>query len=236
MNTIESGVVVISDWSAAYDSASIGGSVYAVPPALRVAAATALHAAGNWVHADVIITAAGVHRGVTPAELFDIQKALPEARLDVHVMLSPATVLEEVALEAARAAVGTALSGGARRLSLSPTLLKALAPEIAECRLRNIEIWCEIARGEAATDHTQCNGYLVMLIPPGTKENADLDALSAINDLWPGLPIGVDGGVDARVIEACRVAGVTYFVSGRALLHAPPQQFSTKKEDKDVDT
>lgn len=70
----------------------LAGSVYAVAPGGRASAAAAMRDAGIGIHVDVMAEDEGLPAGVGRRELADVASAAGPARLDVHLIGSPAFV------------------------------------------------------------------------------------------------------------------------------------------------
>jgi hypothetical protein len=210
------GTALLSPWHEDFPGL-LAGSVYAVAPQDRTAAARAMSAAGLAVHVDVMAEREGLPAGVSTAELADIALAIPAGRLDVHVIGSAAfadSVLPEV-------------------LAARPAKVFLPWDAFTEDRARRIRaagatawitLWKEWdglvgtePRWPAAPD-----GVLVMLIEPGTRDRCRLERLSLVTACAPTLPVIVDGGVTKDIAPLCVTAGVESMVVGRALL--PPRE------------
>jgi ribulose-phosphate 3-epimerase len=161
---------------------------------------------------------------VDPA-LIDDLAAESIGRLDVHLVTPLASAMLErvcrpgvarvtVPLEFTpdvRAAAGAIRAGGAQAWV-------AVAPATPLSRL------------EACLD--AIDGVLIMLIEPGSTDLADIALVDKVALASHRIAVGVDGGVDDAVIDACLVAGAQYVVAGRRLLGSkgallPPQQRGT---------
>lgn len=183
----------------------VAGSLYAVPANDRAAAAHLLSRRGLWIHADVFADAA---MGVS----MDLITELAEqgtGPIDVHLLTSDALNALERACRPGVARItfpyeGTddveAVSGRIRAVGAQPWLAVAPGTSIEDCR--------------AALEHV--DGLLVMLIPPGTKQSADLANLTKV-DTGQMPRAGVDGGVHEDNVESILAAGSRYIVVGRRL-------------------
>ncbi|MDR0286037.1 MAG: hypothetical protein LBI33_14295 [Propionibacteriaceae bacterium] len=206
--------VRVAEWAGEYAPGVLAASVYALPPADRLAGAVAAHRAGCLIHIDLIVTArAGgfVHAGVTPDEVRAISARVPSAGLDVHVMVAGAPAAARVAALGAVTAV--LADANLARVSAAPDLLDALAPALDP----GVPLW------EVLWPATQpvgvAAGALLMLIPPGTKQQADPARLGVLPGLTAHTPAGVDGGVSRPLADVALGAGATYAVLGRAIFH-----------------
>lgn len=219
--------LTVASWHREHAEVEMAGSLYAAAPDDRLEAARALHIAGCWVHVDVIIDGSGVAIGVSLDELAAVRSALPEALLDVHLIVLPG--LDDSGRAAAAAAVVAAVVDcGVQRLSVAPRLLGPDGP--ATLRSVGVAVWYEVADASAADVPSDADGALVMLITPGTAEAADVSRLEAVEALSGRLPVGVDGGVTDAVALLARSAGADYLVSGRALLVRGPRSTITERE------
>lgn len=197
---------------------STAGSLLSLPPELQPAAAELLHAQGRWVHVDVLAAAGEAVGGVAVEVLVAVRAALPAARVEVHVIERA----DGPAAPGSGDLLDQLLAARPQRLFLPPAWCAAGNPASRRIRGSGGELWTEVAptvdvdvvRGLAAA----VDGALVMLIPPGTREAADLSRLETVRQLSGYLPVGVDGGVRPEHTAACLAAGAVHLVSGRALL------------------
>lgn len=219
-------MVRLHPWHRAFPPHVIGGSLYAVPPALRPRAAAQLDAEHCRVHIDVILGPDG-HRGVAPEEIDAIAAAVPQGRLDLHLILvdqPPQGIAEAVTREVDR------MLAIAERLSVAgvtlPTRLASVhGAAVERLRAGGVPVFLEVGPrddvfgedGGFATDAPVVDGCLVMLIEPGTRGQADPGLIDRVGRLAPTTPVAVDGGVTAELARACVAAGAHYVVSGRAL-------------------
>jgi pentose-5-phosphate-3-epimerase len=195
---------------------STAGSIYAVAPDLHLPAARLLHEHGRWVHFDVV-TEAGRPAGGVPLEtLAAVRAALPDARLEVHVICRDAgpapldAVLDQV------------LAAQPGRVVLPLQACDATTPLPRRVRAQGAQVWAEVAPdariGDPHALRAGADGALVMLIEPGTRQDADLARLETVRMLAPHMQVGVDGGVGPDNTADCLEAGAVHLVSGRALL------------------
>jgi pentose-5-phosphate-3-epimerase len=197
-----------------HPGAVLAGSIYAVAESDRLAVAECLATAGLWVHADVIIDD-DTHRGVDVA-LVRRLITLGLGPVDVHLIVTDVDgVLDEVCrtsvdritfpFEACAGAAGVAaVAERIRSAGAAPWL--AVAPDTGLAEVRP----CLPA----------VDGALVMLIEPGSSENADPGLAKKVAAIEPFIPVGVDGGVNEANLLTCLDAGARYIVSGRALFPA----------------
>ncbi|MFV0434360.1 MAG: hypothetical protein ACK5LO_10305 [Leucobacter sp.] len=213
-------------WATDLPPEKVAGSLYAVTPELRTEAAAELFARGMPIHIDLILAPSAdggalVHRGVSPEEVRRVRAALPDAHLDLHVILlsgaerehdSPEVVaLCELAAEVAAARVVLP-----ERLAEHPEVSAVL--EAAGC-----ETWRElrpaapvpVTAGEGSPGGKA--GTLVMLIEPGTLDAADPMLVERVGELSGNTAVGVDGGVGPELAERALALGTDHVVAGRAL-------------------
>jgi len=216
----------IASWSSELPADHLAGSLYAVPAKDRVASARSLHEAGHSVHLDLIIGPDDRHVGVSPEEVRALHYQLPEATLDLHMILlddrqRPAaerTRFVTATLELAREVHADCLTLPRSALISDPQSLP-LGHSVAP------RIWQQLSPGEPTDIIGQATGALVMLIEPGTDQQADPSRLELVADLVvAGVPVGVDGGVNRPIARRAHELGATRIISGRALLQAFPQR------------
>lgn len=226
-----SGTVVsapaIAPWALriAAGTARVSGSLYAVAAEHRTTAAAELAARGAHVHVDVIVTADGSHRGLTPSELRAARQAAPAAGLEVHLILDAHPSADhaqgEPALEGIDRAIGETVAAAVEAAADVVVLPRVLHAEpgaiVAALRRAGIAVWVELPPDDAADPPEGADGALVMLIAPGTRDQADPALVARVAELSGRLPVGVDGGVTSDLAERCIAAGATTIVAGRAL-------------------
>ncbi|WP_328291412.1 hypothetical protein OG218_01370 [Kineococcus sp. NBC_00420] len=214
------GPLHLTGWS---DTVEHAGSLYAVQPAQRHAAAQQLAEAGWWIHVDIIVPGEGPLLGVGLDELAAVAQDLPEAKVEVHIV-------DLVGTDRVAAVLDQVLSIGADRLVLpSAWCLR----EGNRVKAHGVQLWAELNRTplpEYVFADGVVDGVLVMLIEPGTTQSIDLNRLSAVADLPTDCTIGVDGGVGPHHEAECRAAGVEHLVSGRALLARPTSSPSIQSQ------
>ena len=216
--------VQIRPWHHDLGEHVVGGSVYAVKPRLRVEAARRLTEAGCRVHADLILGPDHRHRGVSFDELTAIRRAVPTARIDVHLIVLRASSDPEALAEEDRA-IWTATANGADFITVSPPQLTLHASALAAARAAGTDLWLEVAPGQPSPDETQTaavDGALIMLIEPGTGHAANLEHLTKVERLAARLPVAVDGGVTRDNAARCVQLGACYAISGRDLFALTP--------------
>ncbi len=184
-------------------------SIYPVSPTRRLDLAQAATDAGLWVHVDVFRDDAGADLGVDLGTLSTLASS-GKHQLDVHLIGSGGAAM-----------LGDVLPLGCTRITL-PLECGELADRAALVRSTGSESWVAIAPtspvGDVERFVAAVDGALVMLLAPGTQEQADLSLLNRVRALAPVLPVGVDGSVAMANIDACLAAGARYVVVGRALL------------------
>ena len=211
---------------------AVYGSLYAAPEAERDEVADRFALAELPIHLDVIIEVAPsghvTHRGITPAQLLALGSRLPDALLEVHlIVLGDAGGGSRSALDGAVAEVLHV----ARRIGAQCVALpRAWAddPELtAAFREAGGAVWLVIEPGDDAAEmalvaeteaQSQISGALIMLIAPGTREAARPELLDRLAQLGPGLRAAVDGGVDAAIAARAFALGAHHVIVGRALL------------------
>ena len=225
--------VQIKPWQHDLGHHVVGGSVYAVKPSLRVAAAVQLRDAGCRVHADIILGPDHRHRGVSLDELTAIRRAAPTARVDLHLIVL-GTQQDPAALAEERRTIQTAIDIGVDFITVSQSRRELHQPMLAAARAAGIGLWLEVppdSPGPDAPDTAAVDGALVMLIEPGTKQSANLGHLEKVRRLAPQLPVAVDGGVTRTIAALCVDLGARYTISGRDLFSLT--QPSPDNTDKD---
>jgi len=222
--------VLVEPWHRDLGDYTVGGSVYAVEPHLRVAAAVQLAGAACRVHADIILGPGERHRGVSFDELTAIRQAAPTARIDVHLITLGQSV-GTARLNEERRAIDTAAQVGAEFITVSKKALSLHAALLDHARAAGIQVWLEVPPDKQGTDahRIAVDGVLVMLIPAGAKKSADLAHLSKVERLGKTMPVAVDGGVTRAIAAQSRQAGACYLISGRDLLTVTHPHVDTKK-------
>ncbi|MEU6608361.1 hypothetical protein ABZ922_25420 [Streptomyces shenzhenensis] len=207
-------------WYQKHPPFTVGGSLYAVPPAHRAATALALADRQCRVHVDVIIDPRGRSIGVGREELAAARVAAPGARLDLHLILDPA-LTDDTAADLLGAITQDAVRLGAEAVTMNPARATRHPMVVDRLRRAGISLWFEHGASRPI-DVTAggADGALVMFIPPGTKQAADPLMLTEVARLSPTLPTAVDGGITADLASRCAAEGATYIVAGRSLLTA----------------
>lgn len=208
-----SAVAQLAPWHTEF-AGRLAGSVYAAPPSARLETARRLADAGLDIHIDVMAADEGLPAGVSPAEIAEIAAAVGSARLDIHLIGSPAfvdaTVPDLLALAPAKiflpwAAFTEPRAGLIRRAGSAAW----------------IALWKEWDGFDEPHWPAVPDGVLVMLIEPGTKDRCRVERLGIVTACAPELPVIVDGGVTEDIAPLCITAGVESMVVGRALLPDP---------------
>ena len=104
--------VVVETWPKGCADHTVGGSVYAVDPILRVEAGIQLAAARCRIHGDVILGRDLRSRGVSRHELVAIREAVPAARMDLH-LIAPGNLVNGHGLAQESRAIETVMEIGA---------------------------------------------------------------------------------------------------------------------------
>ncbi|KUI27505.1 ribulose phosphate epimerase [Mycobacterium sp. IS-1496] len=197
----------------------LAGSVYAVPPPARTAAARAMHEAGLGVHVDLMAENEGLPAGVALTELADIADTVGPSGFDVHLIGSPEFV------DARLAHVLTCQPAKVFLPWAAFTEERAAAVRDAGASAW-VALWQEWD-GLGTDPHWPAapDGVLVMLIEPGTRGRCRVERLGIVTalatDRAEELPVIVDGGVTEDVAPLCVTAGAEAMVVGRALLAGP---------------
>lgn len=209
----------LAPWSERMPSRKIYGSLYAVSEHVRPDAARVLWQRGLGIHADLICAASEdgtvSHRGVAPHELLQVRRRLPEARIELHLIVdaAPGSAGESHCVEMA---IGLALEIGAERLAL-PRIPGVAA--MTSLRRGHCEVWNEVTPTESARGavHPDATGALVMLIEPGSTGKADPSLMNNLTRIARTGPVAVDGGVTAELAQRALSLGAHHAVAGRAL-------------------
>lgn len=110
--------------------------------------------------------------------------------------------------------IGRHRSGLDRLRSFGISLFEEVAPSVDRPRQPTSDI----------------DGVLVMFIPPGTKQTADLTQLDKVARLSPKLPIAVDGGITRQIAQQCHDRGAGYLISGRDMFTTTRNNSPTTRE------
>jgi hypothetical protein len=205
-------MTALAPWHQGF-SGSLAGSVYAAAGS-RLVLAHELADAGLAVHVDVMAVSEGLPPGVSLAELQMISAAVDRSAIGVH-LIGSADFVDAVL---------------PKILALRPGVVFLPWATFSDERVRAVRAsggsaWLVLWREWDGRSDPQWpsapDGVLVMLIEPGTRDSAELDRLdivTACTARFPGLPVGVDGGVTEEIAPLCAAAGVSQMVVGRALL------------------
>ncbi|MFT4232330.1 MAG: hypothetical protein QM606_06100 [Leucobacter sp.] len=222
--------VGLASWATDLPAGAVAGSIYAVGPDRRIEAAKELAARGMPIHADLILApgdgdggdgvgTAGriVHLGVAPHEIRALRAALPDARIELHVILLDGAGLVGGSVEM-RALTEFAREVGAERIVLP----EWLAGDDAVCAAfagSGCAVWRELPPTYTVGDLAagRFGGSLVMLIAPGTRDTADPALLERVAALAPSCDVAVDGGVTPELAVRALSSGAQYVVAGRSL-------------------
>ncbi|AXG81658.1 beta/alpha barrel domain-containing protein [Streptomyces paludis] len=210
----------LRDWYRQFPPFTVGGSLYAVPPAHRAATAAALAARDCRVHIDIIVDATGRGLGVSARELAEARAAAPYARIDLHLIVAD-TLPAALAAEVVGETVATALRTGAEAVTMDLARIGRHPAAVEALHRGGVALWLEhTPRARVLEVPPGVDGALVMFIPPGTKQSADPSMLTEVGRLAATLPTAVDGGITAPVAARCAERGAAYIVAGRSLLTA----------------
>ncbi|WP_105030209.1 hypothetical protein [Arthrobacter ruber] len=186
----------------------LSGSLLAVLPEKRLAAAEYLAQHNHWVHVDVI---EGTFRGQAGISLTELEHLTTVRHvLDIHLMVDdPADIIPRLPVRP-------------RRLTIQIRDLSDVAHLMKVGRIAASEVW--IAVEEVTPRHVvhltelEPDGVLVMLTPPGSPGHAaDIDRLAHVRLIHSAqLQVGVDGGITGDNLGQAADSGITYAVSGRA--------------------
>lgn len=219
-------------WTEALPTGSVYASLYAAPETARHEVAAACASAGIPVHLDLILDRDErgnlVHRGVSPELVEGLAWRQPDAECEIHVIL-----LERAAPGPEVYAVVAEILELAERARALRVALPAVYAEDADltARFRNQggAIWTVVsptdidrpaASGPPVEEMSSVSGALVMLIQPGTQQQARPELLSHVPALVPAFTVGVDGGIDSLLATRAISLGAHHVVVGRALLGA----------------
>ncbi|MEW1718327.1 hypothetical protein [Streptomyces sp. NPDC093109] len=210
----------LRDWYREFPPFTVGGSLYAVPPAHRATTAAALAARDCRVHVDIIVDATGRGLGVSGRELAAARAAAPHARIDLHLIAAD-TLPAALAAELVEETVATAVRAGAEAVTMDLARIGGHPAAIDTLHRGGVALWLEhTPRARVLELPPGIDGALVMFIPPGTKQSADPSMLTEVTRLAAMLPTAVDGGITGPVAERCADQGASYIVAGRSLLTA----------------
>ena len=180
----------------------LSGSLYAVRSEDRPAVAGLLSEQKLWVHADVF---ADLRHGVSLDLIAELDGAV-----DVHLLTADAMDALDAVCRAPVARVTFPFEGVPDVAAVTARIRAAGAsPWLAIAPQTNLDVCAD------ALPHV--DGLLVMLITPGSSDQADPALLSKVRRASPALPVGVDGGVGETNLADVVAAGATYVVIGRRL-------------------
>ena len=190
--------------------ADLAGSLYALPPPARPYGARLLHRHGLWIHADVF---ADDGEGVGTDLIADLAAA-DTGPLDVHLLTAGSL-----------RALETVCRAGVDRITFAAEGVDDPAGVASRIRGAGASPWLAIAPATSLEDCAaalaQVDGVLVMLLPPGTRQAADLGQLGKVETVRTRHVAGVDGGVDVAGLPRILAAGTRYVVAGRSLFTDP---------------
>lgn len=194
----------------------LSGSLYAVAPAHRLAAAQLLTEQNIWIHADVFEDA---QTGVS----LDLIRQLSDegaGPLDVHLLT--AGTLQDL---------DAVCRPGISRITFPFEDVPDPAAVAARIRAAGISPWLAVAPTTTLETCTgalpHVDGLLVMLIEPGTRDSFDPAQLGKVSQASTARSVGVDGGVGEDNLGKVLNAGATYIVVGRRLFAVPTPSGTT---------
>jgi len=197
----------MNDWNRAV---VLSGSISAVPPAHRLAAARLLAQQSLWVHADVI---ADHQVGVSLDLIMELadNRATP---VDVHLLTADALDI-----------LPSVCRPGIARVTFPFEGVSDPSKVAAQIRASGAAPWLAIAPGTTVDECSDAlrhmDGLLVMLLKPGTRGRADTATLPKVDEAVGQQPVGVDGGVGEANLNDVLAAGASYVVIGRRLFGIP---------------
>ncbi|MDI3418644.1 beta/alpha barrel domain-containing protein [Streptomyces luteolus] len=186
--------------------AALAGSLYAVPPQHRPAAAQLLADQQHWVHADVF---ADRRTGVGVDQIRDLADA-GTGPVDVHLLTAGALDALDAVSRPGIARITFPYEGVPDAPAVAETIrASAVSPWLALAPDTSLESCADVL--------PYVDGLLVMLIEPGTRGSSDPALLGKVRQAAPTTPVGVDGGVGEDNLDRVLAAGATYIVIGRRL-------------------
>jgi ribulose-phosphate 3-epimerase len=175
----------------------------------------AVHEAGaDMIHFDVMDNHYVPNLTFGPSICNALHKRFPSLTLDVHLMTTP---VDDLIVEFAKA--------GAHRLSIHPDATIHLDRSLQLIKEKGCEAGLVLNPSTPINCLKWCyhhlNFVLVMTVNPGFGGQRlipkMIEKISDIRNLYPDLPICVDGGVDIDNIAKLASAGATEFVAGSAI-------------------
>jgi ribulose-phosphate 3-epimerase len=173
-------------------------------------------AGADMIHFDVMDNHYVPNLTLGPFVCQNIIQRFPTLMIDVHLMANP---VDDLIRQFAKA--------GAKRISIHPDGTTHLDRSLALIQ----ELGCEAGLVLNPATSPECMRWcinkldfvLVMTVNPGFAGQKlipeVINKITIIKQLYPFLPISVDGGVTADNIKALAKAGATHFVAGSAIFN-----------------
>jgi ribulose-phosphate 3-epimerase len=177
-----------------------------------------LDACADFIHFDVMDNHYVPNLTFGPLFCEALVKRRPGIAIDVHLMVSPVDSLIEAFAKA-----------GAMRISIHPDATVHLDRSLQLIKDLGCEAGLVFNPGTSLEQLPWClhllDFVLVMTVNPGFGGQklipSVIHKIKKIHELYPGLPICVDGGVSIDNIASLAQAGATQFVAGSAIFNSP---------------
>jgi ribulose-phosphate 3-epimerase len=176
-----------------------------------------LQAGAHMIHLDVMDNHYVPNLTFGPGLCEALKKSYPTLPIDVHIMASP---VDDLILSFAKA--------GATRISIHPEATLHLDRSLQSIRENGCKAGLVLNPATGLDMLPWCihrlDFILVMTVNPGFGGQKlipeTLEKIAAIHQLYPHLPICVDGGVHVDNIKTLALKGATEFVAGSAIFHS----------------
>jgi ribulose-phosphate 3-epimerase len=175
----------------------------------------------DMLHLDVMDNHYVPNLTLGPGVCLALHQYQPTIPIDVHLMVTPVD------------AVITAFAkAGAARISIHPDATIHLDRSLALIKEHHCQAGLVLNPATSLDALTWCTHHidfvLVMTVNPGfggqTLIPAVINKISQIHQLYPELPICVDGGITTANIASLAQAGATEFVAGSSIFGSPNYQ------------